>query len=267
MGIARGAEIESLAESLIRSYGTRVPVPPLSLAGGRLSIEDAYAVQSAQLDRWIADGRRVRGYKVGLTSAAMQHQLGVDQPDFGVLLADMCHDDGARLDASQLISPRVEPEISFVLGKPLTGPGLELDDVVDAVAAVLPALEIIDSRIENWNITLGDTIADNASSSGVVLGTSRLPLDEVDVAATEAVMSVNGTEVGRGTGAAVLGSPVNAVLWLANQLGAWGVTLEAGAIVLPGSVCAAHPVRAGDEVVADFGRLGTVSVTFEEGAS
>lgn len=258
------ADIEAAAVALSGAYRTLVPVEPLTETFPKLTVEDAYDIQSAQVKAWLADGRRIRGYKVGLTSRAMQEQLGVDQPDYGFLLDDMFHPDRGVLDVGRFLAPRVEPEIAFYLGQDLRGPGLTVLDVADAVESVVGALEIIDSRIRDWRITLPDTIADNASSAGVVVGEQRVPLADIDVVGSGATLSRNGHIVGAGTGEAVLGSPLKAVAWLANRLGELGVTLEAGALVLPGSVCGAVPVARGDVVIADFDVLGAVQVAFAQ---
>lgn len=204
----------------------------------------------------------MRGHKVGLTSVAMQQQLGVDQPDYGHLYADMFYADAAPIPASAFIAPRVEPEFAFLLSRPLTGPGLTVADVIPAVDVVVGSIEIIDSRIADWKVGLVDTIADNASSGAVVLGDRQLRLDEIDLVSAGCTLSKNGDVVGTGTGGAVLGSPLNALVWLANRLGELGTELHEGAVVLPGSVCAAVPVAAGDSVTADFGPLGTVTARF-----
>ncbi|MGW6358111.1 2-keto-4-pentenoate hydratase [Streptomyces sp. NPDC055092] len=263
-------ERNAAAGSLRAAYRTGRPVPPLSQTYPGLTAEDAYAVQLLQADAWQKeDGRVIKGHKVGLTSAAMQRQLGVDQPDYGHLTDDMFFLERQPVPADRFISPKVEPEIAFVLDKPLAGPGVTVADAVGAVAYVLPALEIIDSRIADWKITLADTIADNASSGGVVLGSRPTPLNAVDLRLTGCVLHRGGQLVASGAGGACLGSPLNALVWLANTVGALGVTLQAGAVVLPGSVTAAVPVGPGDTVTAAFAGLGPVTARFarEEAAA
>lgn len=257
-------EIASAAAALQAAHETGIPIPPLSGTYPGLDVDDAYAIQEIQITGWADAGRGVQGYKIGLTSAAMQAQLGVDQPDYGFLVDGMYFDEGSSVSVSQFIKPRIEPEIAVILSSALRGPGLTLPDVVAAVGSVVGALEIIDSRIENWQITLPDTIADNASSAGIVVGRTRVPLEDLDVVSLGVHLSLNDEVVGEGTGAAVLGSPLNAVLWLANRLGELGVELSAGAVVLPGSVCAAVPIAAGDRITADFGPLGIVGITIKE---
>jgi 2-keto-4-pentenoate hydratase len=204
----------------------------------------------------------VSGHKVGLTSEAMRRQLGVDQPDYGHLLDSMFHLEHLPIAANGFLQPRVEPEIAFVLKKPLAGPGVTAARAIAAVDFVLPALEIIDSRVRDWEITLADTVADNASSGVVVLGSRPTRLADADLTLTSCVLRRGGEEVGQGVGGAVLGTPVNALVWLANTLGDLGVALEPGHVVLPGSVTAAVPVRAGDTFTATFGGLGDVTACF-----
>jgi 2-keto-4-pentenoate hydratase len=241
------AEEHSKAAALLDgAYASRQAVPPLSAGFPGMDIADAYAVQQLQLVSWRAAGRVVRGHKVGLTSAAMQRQLGVSEPDYGVLLADMFHAEGSPIDTSAFLAPRIEPEIAFVLRRDLAGPGANAADAAAAVDFVLPALEIIDSRIADWRITLVDTIADNASSGGVVLGSRPTPLGALDLRVTGCNLYRGGDVVATGAGGAVLGSPLIALAWLANTLGRYGEVLRAGQVVLPGSVTSAQPVQPGD---------------------
>ena len=256
--------IAKSAEALLGAYASRLPVAPLTAASPDLSATDAYAIQLAQVASWTADGAVVKGHKVGLTSAAMQRQLGVGQPDFGHLLDTMFLPEGIAADYGRLLQPKAEPEIALVLGRPLRGPGVTVAEALAAVDFVLPALEIIDLRIADWKITLPDTIADNASSGAVVLGSRPVRPESVDLALTGCLLQRNGRIEGTGAGGAVLGSPVNALIWLANTLGTLGVGLEAGHVVLPGSVCAAIPFGPGDTVSAAFDRIGSVSITFAE---
>lgn len=253
--------IRAAAAALAQAESTRSPIAPLSETHPGLTIDDAYEIQTVRTAERLAEGRTIAGFKVGLTSAAMQKQLGVDQPDFGALFDDMAVASGA-VDVSGYIAPRIEPEIAVILDRPLQGPGIDVDDVIAATGTIAASLELIDSRVRDWKITIVDTIADNASSAGYIFGDTRLTLDEFDRIGTPVSMSVNGEEVGRGTGADVLGDPLRAVAWLANTLGERGVTIPAGAVVLPGSVCAAAFVSAGDVAVADFGPLGRIELSF-----
>lgn len=254
--------ITASANALRRAKQTATTISPLTETYPELTVEDAYAVQVEQVTAWTAAGRKIIGYKVGLTSRAMQEQIGVDQPDYGHLFVDMMQYEHGRFDLDQLISPRVEPEIAFVLRSPLRGPGITPEDVLAAIDYAVASLEIVDSRIADWRIRLEDTVADNGSAAEVVLGTVHVPATSLDLAGLEVRLSVNGVEVSRGTGAAVLGSPLNAVAWLANTLGEHGVTLEAGHLILPGAMVASASASAGDVMTADFDHLGSVSATF-----
>lgn len=250
------------ARQLLDAYGSGKPIAPLTATYDDMTLEDAYAIQLLQMDELISAGRTVKGHKVGLTSAAMQRLLGVDEPDFGHLLDDFFHLEHAPIPIGRFLQPRIEPEVAFVLSRPLRGPGVTVHEAIAAVDFVLPALEIVDSRIEDWKIGLFDTIADNASSGAVVLGSTPTDLREVDLRLAGAVMTRNGAVAGTGAGGAVLGSPITSLVWLANTLGARGVTLEAGHVILPGSVCAMVPVAAGDAVTATFAGLGSVTARF-----
>lgn len=256
--------VEKAAGTLLDAYASRTPVPPLTATYSAISVDDAYAIQLAQVSAWTSAGAVVKGHKVGLTSAAMQKQLGVNQPDFGVLLDSMFLPEGTTADITRFLQPRAEPEIGFVLGRRLSGPGVSVAEALAAVDFVLPALEIIDSRIADWKITLPDTIADNASSGGLVLGSRPVRLEDIDLSLTGCLLHRNGRLVDTGAGGAVLGSPVNALVWLANVLGERGVALEAGHVILPGSVTAAIPINPGDTISATFDRIGTVGITFSD---
>jgi 2-keto-4-pentenoate hydratase len=258
------ASVQQAAQGLLDAYESGVPVRPLTESDPGLSVADAYAIQLAQVAAWTAGGAVVKGHKVGLTSAAMQRQLGVDQPDFGHLTDGMFLPEGVTAGFGRFLQPRAEPEIALVLGRALRGPGVTTAEALAAVDFVLPALEIIDSRVADWEITLADTVADNASSGAVVLGSRPVRLDALDLALAGCLLFRNGRVEGTGAGGAVLGSPVNALVWLANTLGPLGVGLDAGHVILPGSVCAAVPFGPGDTVSAAFDRIGTVSVTFSE---
>ncbi|GAB3569478.1 fumarylacetoacetate hydrolase family protein [Arthrobacter alkaliphilus] len=251
------------AQALLEAYRTHQTVPPLTDTIPDLGIEGAYGIQLAQVEAWKVEGRRVKGHKVGLTSRVMQEQLGVDQPDFGHLMDNMFFADTEPIKAGRFISPKVEPEFAFVLGKSLTGPGVTATEALSAIDYVVGALEIIDSRITDWKIKLADTVADNASSGGVVLGSRPVKPADLDLRTTGVNLSRNGELIATGAGGAVLGSPLNALVWLANTLGPLGVTLEAGSVVLPGSMTAAVAAAPGDTITATFaGGLGSVTANF-----
>lgn len=238
------------------------PVGPLSDLFDGIDLQDAYAIQRANIAARVLAGARVVGHKVGLTSPAMRSLLKVDEPDFGHLLDDMVHPDGASLDAGRWCAPRVEPEICFRLVRPLRGPGVTVRDVMMATDAVAPALEIVDSRIRDWKITLADTVADNASSAGIVHGAWTPIADAPSLVSVRAELLVDGEIVTAGDGSEVLGNPATAVAWLANTLAAFDTRLEAGQLILPGAMTTAPFVLAGQKVEARFGGLGPVSVTF-----
>ena len=250
------------AAALERAELDRVPIAPLSETFPAMDVADAYQIQLINIARRVAGGSIVRGHKVGLSSRAMQQMMGVDEPDYGHLLHDMFIFEDSDVVASNYCYPRVEVEVAFVLGQPLHGPACTVADVVRATEYVVPAIELIDSRIRDWRITLPDTIADNASSAGVVLGGNPRRLTQLDVRMVAAVLRRNGRIVETGVSGAVLGNPATAVAWLANKVHAFGVTLEAGHVILPGSCTRAIDVAPGDHIRADFADLGHVAVSF-----
>lgn len=258
-------DIEAAATALAGAEERRVPIEPLTGRFDGIDVSGAYRIQLSNARRRVAAGETVRGHKVGLTAPAMQELFGVDEPDFGHLFDSMFVADGGTILLDSLIAPQVEVEPAFILAEELRGPDVTPDDVMAATEAVVPALEIIDSRIADWQITLPDTIADNASSGGLVLGSRPVRPESVDLSLCGCLLHRNGRLTDTGAGGAVLGgSPVNALVWLANVLGERGVSLEAGHVILPGSVTAAIPVSPGDTVSATFDRIGTVSLTFSE---
>lgn len=251
--------VDESARSLLVAYRSRQPIAPLVSTCPELTIDDAYAIQLAQVDAWLVGGRRVLGRKVGLTSPAMQAQMKVTQPDFGHLMDDMFFTEHGPVPADRFLQPRAEPEVAFVLGRDLTGPGITVAAAAAAVDFVLPALEIIDSRIADWQIGIVDTIADNASSGGVVLGSTARRIGEVDLRLGGCVLHRNGEIAGTGAGGAVLGSPLNSLAWLANTLGVRGEGLRAGQVILPGSITASIPFGPGDVITATMAGLGSVT--------
>ena len=253
----------ALAAELADAERTRVPLAPLTAAHAGIDVVDAYEIQLINIRRRIDGGAVVVGHKVGLSSEAMQQMMGVDEPDYGHLLAEMEVFEGVPVDAARYLFPRVEVEVGFILADDLPGASCTEDDVLAATAAYAPAIELIDTRIKDWKIGLCDTIADNASSAGFVLGASRVSPKDVDIAGIDAVLTRNGEVVAEGRSDAVLGNPVTAVAWLARKVDGFGVRLKAGDIVLPGSCTRAIDVRAGDEFVAEFAGLGSVRLSFE----
>lgn len=247
------------ALSLLEAYRTRRTIAPLTQTFPGLTVDDAYRIQLVQVGEWLADGRRILGRKVGLTSPAMQAQMKVTQPDFGHLMDDMFFAEHTPVPADRFLQPRAEPEVAFVLGRDLAGPGVTVADAAAAVDFILPALEIIDSRISDWQIGIVDTIADNASSGGVVLGSTARRIGEVDLRLGGCVLHRNGEIAGTGAGGAVLGSPLNSLAWLANTIGERGERLQAGQVVLPGSITASIPFEPGDAITATMAGLGSVT--------
>jgi 2-keto-4-pentenoate hydratase len=264
---SRTSALDAFAAELLDATTSLTPVAPLRNRLEHMDLADAYYVQTAQLEHHVAAGRVLAGRKVGLTSLAMQRQLGVDSPDFGFFFEDMVHHDDARIPASQFIQPKVEPEFGFVLKHSLQGPGVTLEQAAAAIGAIYPAIEIIDSRITNWDIKLVDTVADNASCGAIAVGTHPLDLDHRDPVALMDVtcsLVIDGEVTGSGTGADVMGHPLAPLAWLANVLGEQGVALDAGQLILPGSFTAATPVVADSTATADFGPLGSLTIHFTD---
>ncbi|MEO1064311.1 MAG: fumarylacetoacetate hydrolase family protein [Actinomycetota bacterium] len=257
-------DVERLADRLWVAAQQRTTIEPMGDELARIGddlVETAYAVQQHNVDRRIREeGARVCGRKIGLTSVAVQQQLGVDQPDFGALYADRCHGSGETIPFDVLQLGRVEAEVALVLGDDLDLGTHTVTDVISAVDYAVPALEIVGTRIADWRITLGDSIADNASGDRFVVGLQPVPLAGIDLAAIEMSMQVNGEVVSAGTGADCMGNPLFAARWLADTLSLRGTPLRAGDVVLTGALGPMHTLSAGDSVTADLGALGTVSI-------
>ncbi|MBI2710136.1 MAG: fumarylacetoacetate hydrolase family protein [Actinobacteria bacterium] len=256
------SDLQAAADALARAQAERAPIAPLTETFADLDVTAAYEIQLEGISRRLAGGDTVEGHKVGLSAKAMQRMLGVHEPDYGHLLASMFLHESDAVAVERFCQPRVEIEVAFVLGRPLVGPGVTVADVIRATEFVLPSLEIVDSRIADWRIALPDTIADNASSGAVVLGGSPTRLTDVDVRLIGATLRSNGELRETGASGAVLGNPAVAVAWLANKVAAFGVALEAGHVIMPGSCTRMIPVAPGDAVTAEFDRLGAVSACF-----
>ena len=254
---------EELAAELADAERSRIPMAPLTSIHCDIDVVDAYEIQLINIRQRVAEGARVVGHKVGLSSEAMQKMMGVDEPDYGHLLADMEVFEDKPVPAGRFLYPRVEVEVGFILADDLPGAGCTEDDVLAATAAFAPSIELIDTRIKDWKIALCDTIADNASSAGYVLGIQRVSPKDIDIKGIDAVLTRNGEVVAEGRSDAVLGNPVTAVAWLARKVDSFGVRLKAGDIVLPGSCTRAIDARPGDEFVADFTGLGSVRLSFD----
>ena len=259
--------ISQIADKLLEAHRLQRPCAPVRelMPGG--GVEDAYVVQEINTARRLAAGRRLLGRKIGLTSLAVQKQLGVDQPDYGMLFDDMAVPDGWEVARERLIQPRVEAEIAFVLGRDLADERLTVADILRAVDFALPAIEIVDSRIADWKIGILDTIADNASSGLYVLGACPRKLDGLDLRQCGMVMERAGEQVSIGTGAACLGDPLSAVLWLAKTMAGAGRPLQAGDTILSGALGPMVSVKGGEVFEARISGLGSVRAAFSPAVS
>jgi len=261
-------QIQAAAERLYQAEVDRRQIPALTLQHPEMTMADAYAVQKAWVDRKIEDGRSVIGYKVGLTSRAMQMAVNIDQPDYGVLLNDMLFEDGATLKASDFLDPRIEVELAFILNKPLFGENVSIFDVYNATDYVIPSLELIAARCMRTDPETGytrkvyDTIADNAANAGIVLGGRPIKPAEMDLRWAGAALYLNGQIEETGLASGVLGHPAKGISWVCKRFAPHGVGLEPGQIILAGSFTRPVPVKAGDTIHADFGPLGGIGLRF-----
>lgn len=253
----------AVADSLWAAEIGRAPISPLSEKYPDLEVADAYAIQLMNVRRRVDAGVRVVGHKVGLSSLEMQQMFGVDEPDYGHLLSDMAATEDVPVDATRFCAPRVEVEVGFILGADLPGVDCTVDDVMAATEFVVPSIELIDSRVRDWKIRECDTIADNASSAGFVLGAARVAPLDIDLTTIDVTFDRNGEQVSAGRSDAVLGNPALAVAWLAQMVDAFGVRLKAGDVVLPGACSRAVDVSPGDYFHAEFSGLGTVAMQFK----
>lgn len=252
---------QEAAETLRAAQARRSPAPPLTETFDGIDTQDAYEIQLINIRHRLRHGARVTGHKVGLSSPVMQAMMGVDEPDYGHLLDAMELREDTPVPAAAYCAPRVEVEVGFVLGADLPGEGCTSADVLDATERVVPALELIDSRIADWRIAIADTIADNASSAGYVIGEGRAPR-ELDLKAIEATLACGADTLARGRSDAVLGDPAHSVAWLARTVARFGVPLRKGHLILPGSCTRAVDVAAGRTYTAAFTGLGSVSLSF-----
>jgi len=254
-----------IVKDLTQAYQTRLPVPRLTGAYPGITIEDSYRIQEEFVARKVAKGAKVRGYKVGLTSKAMQEMAGSSEPDFSAMTDDMFYPEALPIPHANFFSPMIEIEIAFVMKEALKGPGILPVDVIRATDFVLPAIEIVDFRVKleaGFNII--DTVADLAACGAVVLGANPRPLDAIDIRRVNGELILNGKSEVSGEASEVLGNPVTSVAWLANKLSEFGVVFEPGQVVLTGSFVRAIPVSPGDEVLCRFDQgLGDLSVSFE----
>lgn len=255
-------QIERYGDELYQALVTREAVAPLTDREPDMTIEDAYQIQLRMIQRRLDLGETVIGKKIGVTSKVVMDMLKVNQPDFGHLLSGMVFSEGEPIPANSLIAPRAEAEVAFMLKRDLQGPGVMAADVLRATECVMPCFEIVDSRIQDWKIKIQDTVADNASCGVFVLGGVRADPRRLDLALAGMVLEKNGEVISTSTGAAVQGSPVNAVAWLASTLGRLGITLKAGEVILSGSQSPLVPVVAGDSLYCSVGGLGGAAVRF-----
>ena len=257
------SRIQQLGDELFDALRGRQMIAPLTEREPDITIDDAYHISLRMVQRRVDDGEKIIGKKIGVTSKAVQNMLNVHQPDFGYLTDRMVYGNGDEMPISeQLIQPRAEGEIAFILKKDLIGPGVTNADVLAATEAVMPCFEIVDSRIQDWQIKIQDTVSDNASCGLFVLGDSAVNPRKVDLATVGMVVEKNGQIISTGAGAAALGSPVNCVAWLANTLGRFGIPLKAGEVILSGSLVPLEPVVAGDYMRVEIGGIGSASVRF-----
>lgn len=253
----------SIAEALYQAEQSQQPIAPIrELLPEAATVDQAYAIQDINTQRALHQGRRIVGKKIGLTSFAVQQQLGVDSPDFGMLFDDMAYADGQEIPFSKWIQPKVEAEIALVLKANLTQVLHRIEDIIAATDYAVAAIEVVDSRIENWKISLLDTVADNASSAAFVLGQQKVPLTDVDWVNCQMQMTRQGEMVSQGVGKACLDNPLNAAVWLADEMVRRGRPLEAGDIVLTGALGPMVAVRAGESYQVEIDGLGTVTAVF-----
>ena len=255
-------KIIQYGDELYQALVDRKPIAPLTSREPGITIENAYHIQQQMLARRMEHGARIVGKKIGVTSAAVMNMLNVHQPDFGYLLDTMIYNEGEAIPVNSLIQPKAEGEIAFILKHDLLGPGISNADVLRATECVMPCFEIVDSRITDWKIKIQDTVADNASCGVFVLGDQAVDPRKVDLLTCGMVLEKNGEIIATGAGAAALGSPVNAVAWLANTMGRLGIPLRAGEVILSGSLAAMFPAKAGDNFRVTIGGIGGCSVRF-----
>ena len=256
------SKIKQYAERLSEAETSGIGIAPLTTEDVNFTVEEAYSIQLLNVEKKLAQGQKIVGMKIGLTSLAMQNLLGVDEPDYGHLLDRMVVENGGVINIEKVLQPKVEAEIAFILKEELRGPNVTVLDVLRATDYIVPALEIVDSRIKDWKIKLQDTVADNGSSSYYVLGGKPTRVEEVDLELIGMVFTKNGELMNTGVGAAALGNPATCVAWLANRLADFDISLKAGEVILSGALSAAVEAKEGDSFTARFAHIGQVSVHF-----
>lgn len=254
--------ITNVTRLLDEAHEKHQSIPPLTVQEPTMTLDDAYAIQVKRIEMATMLGSRITGKKIGLTSLAMQNLLGVDQPDYGHLLDSMYVEDGETISLRKLFQPKVEGEIAFVLKEDLVGPNVTVEDVLRATDYVVPALEIVDSRIKDWKIKLEDTVADNASCGLYVLGSNKVSIEEIDLKTIHMQLLQDGKVINKGKGTDVLGDPALCVAWLANKLSEYGVSLKANEVILSGALSAAVEAKTGSIFEAKFTQIGEVKVKF-----
>lgn len=260
-------QLGRFAEALFDAELTRRPIEPLTDSCPDLSLPDAYRIQQINVQRRVTSGEKIVGHKIGCTARAMQELFGVDEPDYGHIMNTMMHDASTPLDLGQFLDPQIEVEPAFVLGKRLMGPGLTINDVLDATDHISVCFEVIDSRVIDWRIKLQDTVADNGSSARVVLGTQKTRPDELALEDLDTDLEVDGVIVETGNTSAILGHPANGIAWLANKIAEFGVALEAGDVVLPGTCTRCYRIAGHHQVKGRIAGLGDVTIALEGGPS
>jgi 2-keto-4-pentenoate hydratase len=257
-------EIQKAAAALMEAESEKKPIDPFTSSTVPISVDDAYQIQLKQIHHKVNNGSVIVGKKIGLTSKVMQEMFNVNEPDYGHILDDMMYKNGETISLDRFIQPKVEFEIAFVLKKDLKGPDVTTEDVIEATDYVLPAIEIIDSRIKDWQFKYEDTVADNGSSAGAILGGKPVPLSNLDLPSIGMTAYKNGEWMDSATGEAVMGNPLKAVAWLANALSRYDISLNAGEVILSGALSKAVPIEDGDIFTAEFDHLGLVSATFNK---
>lgn len=261
-------QIEHAAEQLYQAEVTRRQIPALTLSSPDMTMTDAYAIQQAWVGKKIAQGRTIRGYKIGLTSRAMQMAVNINEPDFGVLLDDMFFANGCEICAADFLDPRVEVELGFVLKKRLFGESVSIAEVLDATDYIVPAIELIAARCHRvdpatgYTRTVLDTISDNAANAGVIVGNTKIAPDKPELEWVGALLRLNDTIEETGLAAGVLGHPANGISWVCRRFAPHGVALEPGQFILSGSFTRPVDVKSGDKIVADYGRFGSIGIDF-----
>lgn len=256
--------IQKAATALLEAENEKQPIAPLTSSTEEISVDEAYQIQLHQIRHKVDNGAVIVGKKIGLTSKVMQEMFNVNEPDYGHILNDMIYQEEETISLDQFIQPKIEFEIAFVLKKDVKGPGITMDDVIEATDYIVPALEIIDSRIKDWQIKFEDTVADNGSSAGAVIGKTTTRINDLDLAEIGMNVYRNNEFLDSAKGAAVMGHPAKAVAWLANALGNYDISLYAGEVILSGALSKAIVIEDGDTFTAEFEQLGKVTATFKK---